>query len=96
MHFYCLFTPTLEQSPTFGALFKNGSALALVSAILCVPRLWRFALSTDKKQKGFYTTTSQTKPEANNVYDLTRMEALVRYMHVAAGFPVRYTWNKAI
>ena len=24
------------------------------------------------------------------------MEALVRYMHAAAGFPVNYTWLKAI
>ena len=59
-------------------------------------RLWRFALSPDKKQKGTYTTTSQNKPEANNVYDLPSMEALVRYMHAAAGFPVRSTWLKAI
>ena len=61
-----------------------------------LPRLWIFALSPDKKQKGFYTTTSQNKPEANNVYDLPSMEALVRYMHATAGFPVRSTWIKAI
>ena len=61
-----------------------------------LPRLWRFALSPDKKQKGFYTTTSQNKPEANNVYDLPSMEELVCYMHTAAVFPVRSTWLKAI
>ena len=30
------------------------------------------------------------------MYDLPSMEALVRYMHAAAGFPVRSTWLKAI
>ena len=61
-----------------------------------LPRLWRVALSPFKKQKGIYTTTSQNKPEANNVYDIPSMEALVRYMHAAAGFPVRSTWLKVI
>ena len=61
-----------------------------------LPRLWRFALIPDKKQKGIYTTTIQNRPEASNVYDLPSMEALVRYMHAAAGFPVRSTWLKAI
>ena len=42
-----------------------------------LPFLWRFALSPDKKQKGIYTTTSQNKPEANDVYNLPSMEALV-------------------
>ena len=61
-----------------------------------LPRLWRVPLIPDTKQKGIYTTTSQNKPEANNVYDLPSVEALVRYMHAAAGFPVRSTWLKAI
>ena len=61
-----------------------------------LPRLWRYTLIPDKKQKGIYTTTSQKKTEANNVYDLPSMEALVRYMHAAAGFPVRSTWLKSI
>ena len=61
-----------------------------------LPRLWRVPLSTDTKQKGIYKTTSQNKPEANYVYDLPIMEALVRYMHAAAGLPVRSTWLKAI
>ena len=30
------------------------------------------------------------------MYDLPSMEALVRYMHAAAGLPVRSTWLKAI
>ena len=61
-----------------------------------LPRLWRVALSPNKKQKETYTTTSQSRPESSNVYDLPSMEALVRYMHAAAGFPVRSTWLKAI
>ena len=61
-----------------------------------LPRLWRVALSSEKKQTGIYTTTSQNRPEVSNVYYLPSMEALVRYMHAAAGFPVRSTWLKAI
>ena len=61
-----------------------------------LPRLWRVALGSNKIQKEPYTTTSQKIPEASNVYDLPSMEALVRYMHAAAGSPVRYTWLKAI
>ena len=49
-----------------------------------------------QKKERLYTTTSQTKPEANNVYDLPIVEALVRYMHAAAGFPVSSTWLRAI
>ena len=60
-----------------------------------LPRLWRVALNPDKKQKDIYITTSQNRPEASNVYDLPSMEALVRYMHAAAGFLVRSTWLKA-
>ena len=59
-----------------------------------LPHLWRVALSSDKNKKGTYTTTIQNRPEASNVYDLPSMEALVRYMHAAAGFPVQSTWIK--
>ena len=61
-----------------------------------LPRLWWFALSPDKRKEKIYTTTSQKCPEANSVYDLPSMEALVLYMHAAAGFPVKSTWLKAI
>ena len=61
-----------------------------------LPRIWRVALSSNKKQKEPNTTTSQNRPEASNVYDLPSMEALVRHMHAAAGFPVRSAWLKAI
>ena len=61
-----------------------------------LPRLWRFALSPDEREEKMYTTTSQTNPEENSVYNLPSVEALVRYMHAAAGFPVKSTWLKAI
>ena len=61
-----------------------------------LPRLWRFALSPDEIEEKKYTTTSQTGPEANIVYDLPSVEALVLYMHTAAGFHVKYTWLRAI
>ena len=51
-----------------------------------LPRLWRFALSPKKREVKIYTTTSQTGPEANSVYNLPSVKALVLYMHAAAGF----------
>ena len=61
-----------------------------------LPHLWRFALKTNDSGEQKYTTTNQKRPEAHNVYDLPSVEALVRYMHAAAGFPVNSTWLKAI
>ena len=49
-----------------------------------------------RERRKKYTTTSQKGPEANIVYDLPSVEALVRYMHAAAGFPVKSIWVKAI
>ena len=43
-----------------------------------------------------YTTTSHKGPEAHSVYDLPSVEALVRYMHLAACFHVKSTWPKLI
>ena len=60
------------------------------------PRLWRFALIPDEIEEKKYTTTSQTGLEANIVYDLLSVEALVCYMHAAAGIPLKSTWLKAI
>ena len=47
-------------------------------------------------QENIDTTTNLMNPEAKKAYDLPSLEALVRYMHVAAGFPVKSTWLKAI
>ena len=43
-----------------------------------------------------HTTKRQTTPSAYSVYDLTSVEALVQYMHVVSGLPVKYTWIRAI
>ena len=61
-----------------------------------LPILWRFALKPTKKLIKDYTTKTQTTPAAHSAYELTSVEALVRYMHAEAGFPVKYTWLKAI
>ena len=61
-----------------------------------LPRLWRFALRLDGREEQKYTTTIQIGPEAHIVYDLTSVEALFRFMHAAAGLPVKSTWLKAI
>ena len=42
------------------------------------------------------TTTNLITPAAHNAYDLLSLEAIMRYMHSAAEFPVKYTWLKAI
>ena len=61
-----------------------------------LPRLWRFALKpTDELIKN-HTTTRPTTPAAQNYYDLPIVESIVRYMHAAAGFPVKYTWIREI
>ena len=57
--------------------------------------LWRFVLKTNGKGK-IYTTTNIITSAAHNPYDLPILEALVRYMHAAAGFTVKSTWLKAI
>ena len=60
-----------------------------------LPKLQRFALKPNGKVK-IDTTTNLITPAAQNAYDLPSLEALVRYMHAAAGFPVKSTWIKAI
>ena len=61
-----------------------------------LPRLWRFALKPNDRGKQKYITTNKKIPEAHSAYNLTSIEALVRYMHAAAGFPVKSTWHKKI
>ena len=43
-----------------------------------------------------YTTTSQKTPAAISAYDIPSIRALVRYMHAAAGLPVKSTWLREI
>ena len=61
-----------------------------------LPRLWRFALKPNDRSIKNYTTKKQKSRAAHSAYNLTIIEALVHYMHAAAGFPVKYTWLKAI
>ena len=61
------------------------------------PRLWRIAL-----QPGYSNlpkmphNANNTKLEAYITYDLPSVEALIRYFHAAAGYPVRSKWLKSI
>ena len=52
------------------------------------------------KVKGakLWTTSAHemTKEQAHNAYDLPSISQTIRYLHAAAGFPVRDTWIKAI
>ena len=61
-----------------------------------IPRLWRFALKPNNIGIQNYTTTNQKISAANSAYDLPSIEAIVRYMHTAAGFSVKSTWLKEI
>ena len=61
-----------------------------------LPRLWRFALKPTEQLIKYYTKKIQTTPAAHSAYELPSVEALVQYMHAAAGFPVKSTWLKAI
>ena len=62
-------------------------------------QLWRMSLLPDEDDVATYIDTpgvSQVFLAAFSVYDLPSVEALVRYFHAAAGYPVRDTWLKAI
>ena len=60
-------------------------------------KLWKFALKPHEKQIPPKQLDSQeTSLTAYSAYDLPSVQALVRYLHAAAGFPVKSTWLKAI
>ena len=62
-----------------------------------VPRLWIIALQPgEAKLPTMSRTANRTTLETYSAYDLHSVEALVRYFHAAAGYPVRSTWLKAI
>ncbi len=42
------------------------------------------------------TDTAENNEEANNVYSLSSIPHTTRYLHAAAGFPVKETWMDAI
>ena len=62
-------------------------------------RLWRMSLlpsaDTLRPFSGTHRVT-ESSLAAFSAYDLPSVDALVRYFHAAAGFPVRDTWLKAI
>ena len=69
-------------------------------------KLWIFDLqpqsstpySEDKDGQAFTVVPNSKSSDlqAFSAYDLPNVEALVRYVHVAAGFPVKSTWLDAI
>ena len=60
-----------------------------------LPMIWRFALKPNEQLIKDYTTTIKKTPAAYSAYNLPIIEAIVQYMHAAAGFPVKSTWFKA-
>ena len=61
------------------------------------PRLWRISLQPgDSNLPNIPKDTKQATLAAYSAYDLHSIAALIKYFHAAAGFPVRYTWLKAI
>ena len=61
------------------------------------PRLWIIALQPGKSNlPNMPHDANRTTLEAYSAYDLPSVEALIRYFHTAAGYPVRSTWLKAI
>ena len=61
------------------------------------PRLWRISLIPGEENlPSIPNDTKQATLAAYSVYDLPRVAALIRYLHAAAGYPVQFTWLKAI
>ena len=62
------------------------------------PRLWRMSLLPENTSTPDTTSPNaqQSTLKAFSDNDLPIVEALIRYFHAAAGFPVRDTWLKAI
>ena len=61
------------------------------------PDLWYFNLLLDPQDVPVLAATcQQASLGAYSAYDLPSVAALVRYLHAAAGFPVRDTWLRAI
>ena len=62
-----------------------------------MPKMWRFVLYPIKeKVPAPSARAKQTTLQACSAYDLPSIEALVHYMHAAAGFLTKSTWLKAI
>ena len=60
-------------------------------------RLWRITLTpTPEELPAMPNNADHTNLKAYSANDLPSVEALVRYFHAAAGFPVRNTWLRDI
>ena len=61
------------------------------------PRLWRIALQPDEENLPRIPNTAQrTTLEVYSAYELPSIEALIRYFHAVAGYPVRSTWLTSV
>ena len=62
--------------------------------------LWRFSLLSEAHpgcHEGAQTPShTSPAPKSNSAYGMPRVAALIRYLHAAAGFPVKSTWLAAI
>ena len=76
-------------------ILPEGKTILTVWREKNLPKLWRFPLKPNEQGK-IDTKTNLITTAAHNAYNLPNLEALVRYMHTAAGFPVKSTWLKAI
>ena len=59
-------------------------------------KLWRFSLQPEDNPVSSVRPKPPTIPAALNAHDLPSIGSLVRYLHAAAGFPVKSTWLAAI
>ena len=64
-------------------------------------KLWRISLNQDLSDippfpEDHNATPEEATIEAYSAYDLPSVEALVKYFHAAAGYPMRSTWLTAI
>ena len=61
-------------------------------------KLWYFNLLPEEEElpTPSLAPRNQATLAAFSAYDLPSVEALIRYFHAAAGFPVRDTWLRAI
>ena len=59
-------------------------------------KLWRLSLRPEDNPISSIHPSAPTPPAALYAHDLPSDGALVRYLHTAAGFPVKSTWLAAI
>ena len=73
-------------------LLPKGKAILTGFREKKLPRIWRFDLKPTEELIKNHTATRPTTLAAHSAFDLPIIEALVPYMHAAAGFPVKHTW----